>query len=312
MTADPLAVLQKLLDAKAKRGEAFTRDEAELDTRAMGMSLRKRADRWGWSLSSVRTLERGGEPDLEGRFANKAAGRGDTGAAQGNTEATQETALTAQNGGEATQGSHKGDTGAAPTAPLSLYSPPSPTGTAPPGGPNESGVEDQIRRMQAEAERLGAERAMLEAQAEAAEAERKRLAAAKRRGSTRFTPPTVAEVRAFGARKGAEDERYGPDHAEDFVGYFTSNGWRVGKGGVPMKDWQAAYLGWCRRAPKLEAQGRRFKPLNLSGALSQRDKDRAIAEYGMAEDDFYRSGTDPRGEPEFKTKPGVTPPTSPF
>lgn len=56
--------------------------------------------------------------------------------------------------------------------------------------------------------------------------------------STRFTPPTPDEVRAY-----CEEHGYGID-AEKFVAYYESNGWRVGRN--PMKDWRAAVRTWTR------------------------------------------------------------------
>ncbi len=57
------------------------------------------------------------------------------------------------------------------------------------------------------------------------------------RGSaSRFTPPTVEEVRAYcSERKNFVD-------AERFVDYYSSNGWMVGKN--KMKDWKAAVRTW--------------------------------------------------------------------
>lgn len=54
--------------------------------------------------------------------------------------------------------------------------------------------------------------------------------------SSRFTPPTVDQVRAYCTENG-----YALD-ADRFVDYYTSNGWRVGKN--PMKDWKAAVRNW--------------------------------------------------------------------
>lgn len=60
---------------------------------------------------------------------------------------------------------------------------------------------------------------------------------------SRFTPPTVDEVRTYCAEKG-----YVLD-ADRFVDYYTSNGWRVGKN--PMKDWKAAVRTWnSKDSPK--------------------------------------------------------------
>lgn len=53
---------------------------------------------------------------------------------------------------------------------------------------------------------------------------------------TRFSPPTVEDVRAYCQEKG-----YAVD-PQRFVDYYTSNGWRVGKN--PMRDWKAAVRNW--------------------------------------------------------------------
>lgn len=54
----------------------------------------------------------------------------------------------------------------------------------------------------------------------------------------RFKPPTLEEVRAYHAEKG-----YSFD-PENFVDYYISNGWKVGKN--PMKDWKAALRNWAK------------------------------------------------------------------
>lgn len=61
----------------------------------------------------------------------------------------------------------------------------------------------------------------------------------KRRGSGKFTPPTVEEVRAY-----CNKRRNGID-PEAFVDFYASKGWMVGKD--PMKDWQASVRTWERR-----------------------------------------------------------------
>ena len=58
------------------------------------------------------------------------------------------------------------------------------------------------------------------------------------RAASRFTPPTVDEVRAYC------QERKNNVDPERFVDYYTSNGWKVGKN--PMKDWKAAVRTWER------------------------------------------------------------------
>ena len=42
-----------------------------------------------------------------------------------------------------------------------------------------------------------------------------------------------------------------PDVSENFVDFYTSKGWLVGK--VPMKDWKAAVRGWVSRKKTLDA-----------------------------------------------------------
>lgn len=59
----------------------------------------------------------------------------------------------------------------------------------------------------------------------------------------RFSVPTVEEVAAY-----CRERRNGID-AQQFVDYYTANGWKVGKG-LPMKDWKAAVRTWENRTPK--------------------------------------------------------------
>ena len=59
---------------------------------------------------------------------------------------------------------------------------------------------------------------------------------------TRFTPPTVQEVKAYCTEKG-----YHVD-AERFVDYYMSNGWMVGR--THMKDWKAAVRTWAKKDSK--------------------------------------------------------------
>lgn len=53
---------------------------------------------------------------------------------------------------------------------------------------------------------------------------------------SRFSPPTVEEVRAYCIERGNNVD---PDR---FVDYYSSNGWMVGK--TKMKDWKAAVRTW--------------------------------------------------------------------
>lgn len=57
---------------------------------------------------------------------------------------------------------------------------------------------------------------------------------------TAFVPPSLDELRAFVSEHGLTNV-----DAEEFIDYYASNGWRVGK--QPMKDWRAAARNWNRR-----------------------------------------------------------------
>lgn len=70
--------------------------------------------------------------------------------------------------------------------------------------------------------------------------------------STRFTPPTVEEVRAYCRERG---NKVNPD---TFVDFYISNGWKVGKN--PMKDWKAAVRTWERNESNKSSQPSQQKP----------------------------------------------------
>jgi hypothetical protein len=55
----------------------------------------------------------------------------------------------------------------------------------------------------------------------------------------RFSPPTPEQVRAYAKESGR------PDYSQQFCDHYITNGWKVGRGGLPMKDWKAAYRTWC-------------------------------------------------------------------
>ena len=56
----------------------------------------------------------------------------------------------------------------------------------------------------------------------------------------KFAPPTLEQVRAYIA------ERNSPVDPEEFVDFYASKGWKVGR--EPMRDWKAA----CRNAERWE------------------------------------------------------------
>ena len=58
----------------------------------------------------------------------------------------------------------------------------------------------------------------------------------KKKTSTRFTPPTVEDVREY-----CEERNNGID-PEAFVSFYESKGWMIGKN--KMKDWKAAVRTW--------------------------------------------------------------------
>ncbi len=52
----------------------------------------------------------------------------------------------------------------------------------------------------------------------------------------KFIPPTIEEVKVYCSERGNNV------NPEQFVSYYTANGWKVGKN--PMKDWKAAVRTW--------------------------------------------------------------------
>lgn len=68
----------------------------------------------------------------------------------------------------------------------------------------------------------------------------------KRKSVARFAPPAPHDVAAFAAEYAAQKGLDpGGFDAERFVGYYGSNGWKVGRN--PMRDWRAAVRGWVSR-----------------------------------------------------------------
>ena len=58
---------------------------------------------------------------------------------------------------------------------------------------------------------------------------------------TRFSPPSVEDVRAYCVERGNAVD------AERFCDYYAANGWVQGKG-KPIKDWRATVRTWERRS----------------------------------------------------------------
>ena len=68
------------------------------------------------------------------------------------------------------------------------------------------------------------------------EADKKELLVSRPKGNGRFTPPTLEDVVEY--CKGRSNNV----DAIKFHAYYSANGWRVGKAGLPMKDWKAAVV----------------------------------------------------------------------
>lgn len=87
------------------------------------------------------------------------------------------------------------------------------------------------------------------------EVDTKRVYKADKPPRSRFTPPTLAEVQSYVA------ERHSPVDPQEFLDYYTSKGWMVGK--TPMKDWKAACRNaekWDRWSKAAEERPKRYDP----------------------------------------------------
>ena len=69
----------------------------------------------------------------------------------------------------------------------------------------------------------------------------------------RFTPPTLEEVSAYCREL---NSRIDP---QQFIDYYTANGWVQGKG-KPIKDWKAAVRTWNRRENKPQGNTVAYRP----------------------------------------------------
>lgn len=63
--------------------------------------------------------------------------------------------------------------------------------------------------------------------------------------ATKQIPPSREDMDAY-----AQEIELPSDEVDAFVDHFTSNGWRVGRGGQPMKDWKASMRTWKRFAKR--------------------------------------------------------------
>ena len=91
---------------------------------------------------------------------------------------------------------------------------------------------------------------------------------------SRFTPPTVEEVRAYCL------ERRNHVNPERFIDFYASKGWKVGN--QPMKDWRACVRTWEQRdrepAKKVIAQDFPQRDYSDVDRLMLDDLEREVAE----------------------------------
>ena len=88
--------------------------------------------------------------------------------------------------------------------------------------------------------------------------------------SKKFKKPTIDEVRAYCL------ERNNKVDPEQFVDFYTSKGWKVGK--EPMKDWKAAVRTWEKRDERKALQSSPPAKVNKAPVGAQRKYDFAELE----------------------------------
>ncbi len=86
----------------------------------------------------------------------------------------------------------------------------------------------------------------------------------KQKSRSNFNKPTIDEVREYILSLGMNG-----NSAENFMDYYTANGWRVGRN--PMKDWKAAVRTWKRNSFGGNGNGR------YKNQCSQDGVDKAMA-----------------------------------
>ena len=89
---------------------------------------------------------------------------------------------------------------------------------------------------------------------------------------SKFTPPTVEQVRDYCDGRGPEYQSIDP---EEFVAFYQSKGWMVGKS--PMKDWHAALVTWARKRVR-GRQPRGGEPVIAPVALALEENERTMRE----------------------------------
>lgn len=85
---------------------------------------------------------------------------------------------------------------------------------------------------------------------------------------SRFTPPTVDELTEY-----ANAQHYTGFAPQDFIDYYDSVGWVVGKSRKPMKDWKAAVRQWQSRRrydkPQVNKRDDYYEDIRYSGGMSR-------------------------------------------
>lgn len=95
----------------------------------------------------------------------------------------------------------------------------------------------------------------------------------KEKALTRFSPPSVDEVRAYCLERGNSVD------PEQFIDFYASKGWKVGD--QPMKDWRACVRTWEKR----ESNGARQRAPLLP---AQQYEQRSYANGAESVEDVYR------------------------
>ena len=98
---------------------------------------------------------------------------------------------------------------------------------------------------------------------------------ARKRAPKKFTPPTVGEVLAYMAERGADSK----EEANKFFDYWESVGWTRGR--TKMKDWKASVRTWLRNADQ-------FKPAGNNGYKTAKE---ALHEKNRRECDEWARGS---------------------
>jgi len=103
---------------------------------------------------------------------------------------------------------------------------------------------------------------------------------APKKQQKKFTSPSQEDIVNF------QLENKLPDESINFFNYYESNGWMVGKN--KMKNWQAAFRGWCNRSSKLTNGN--------NSAIGNQPTKRTTANENFDSKDYGQSTFDPPWE----------------